>query len=99
MDWLHLPEDEASLPKDEASLPTDEASPIGPFFFSLLFFSFLKYFLFVCSGSFTIRISVKNRFFLRTHVDLLNYPLNSCIDSVSHPSPPQGFLAPPLRNR
>ena len=34
MDWLYLPDDEASLPTDEASLPTDEASPIGPFFLS-----------------------------------------------------------------
>ena len=37
MDWLYLPEDEASLPTDEASLPTDEASPIGPYIFSLIF--------------------------------------------------------------
>ena len=60
---------EASPPADEASLPTDEASPTGPNIF-FLFFSFVKYFLFVCTGSLTIRISVSIAFWL-------NYPFKN----------------------
>ena len=73
------PADEVSPQADEASSPANEASPIGPFIF-VLFLSFLKCFLYVCSKSFTIRISVKNCFFLRTYVDLLNYPFKWSVE-------------------
>ena len=65
--------DEASPPADEASPPTNEAISMCPFIF-FLFCSFLKCFYFVCSESFTLRISIKKTLFLRTYVDLLNYP-------------------------
>ena len=58
MDWLHL--------------PAVEANPIGPFIF-VLFFSFLKCFPFSAAGVLPSE-SALEPLFLRTYVDLLNYP-------------------------
>ena len=67
--------DEASSPMDEASSPTDEASPIGPYIFSL-FFLFFNVFFLSAAGVSPSESALKTTF-LRTYVDLLNYPFKS----------------------
>ena len=63
--------DEASPPADEASPPTDEVNPIGPCIFFLLF---SQMFSFCLQREFYHHNQRLKTLFLRTYVDLLNYP-------------------------
>ena len=75
MDWLHSPADclyPLSLPADEASPPTDEASPIGSYIFS--YCSLFPNIFLSAAGVLPSKSALKTAFFLRTYVDLLNYP-------------------------
>ena len=76
MDWLHSPLDEASLPADEASPPTDEVNPIGPCIFFLLSSQMFSFYL---QREFYHHNQRLKTLFLRTYVDLLNYPFKGTV--------------------
>ena len=63
---------------DEASLSTHEASPIVPKFF-LLIFLFSQMFSFCLQQVFYHQNQLQKQLFLRTYVDLLNYPFNQAL--------------------
>ena len=71
-DWLHRTGDEASPLADEASPPSDEASPIGPYI-CFYFFLFSNVFFLSSAGVLPSESAFKT-VFLKTFVDLLNYP-------------------------
>ena len=63
------------MPTDDASPPMDEARPIGPFICS--YFSLFSNVSFLsAAGVLPLESSFKT-LFLRTYVDLLNYPLEN----------------------
>ena len=64
------------LNKGQGYMPTKAASPIGPYIFSI--FLFLKVFFLSAMGVLPSESALKP-IFLRTYVDLVNYPFKKTV--------------------